>query len=122
MHTFGLSNEQEMALASYLRRARAEEGFAECSLKELGIEATPSVESYLAREDRTVMEAPAAKKSRCIEVSRLPPEAERIMHVAFVHGPPVRSKADYADVHGEISAVSMLSTARVWSIRSGSRR
>ena len=39
-----------------------------------------------------------------------------------MHSPPIRSEADYADVHAANSAVSIPRTARVWSIRSGPRR
>ena len=103
-------------------RSRALEGLADGTHGELGIEAAPRIESHLAREYRAVMETISRHQSSRIEVCRFPTEAVRIVGIVRVHGPPVRSEADYADVHASNPAVSIPRTARVWAIRSGPRR
>ena len=88
----------------------------------LRIKSTLTVEANLSGKDCAVMETPSRHKSSGVEVGGLPPKAKWIVHVVRTHGPPVRTEADYADVHALNSAMSVPRTARVWAILSGPRR
>src|SRR5580692_3275203 len=111
-----------MRLSAKLARPGAQERLACRTPWKLRIEATFRVEANLAWEDRAVMETPSRPERGSVEVRCIPSEAQRIVGVARTHRPPVRTEADYADVHAVNSAVSIPKAARVWAIRSGPRR
>src|SRR5580693_6279968 len=110
------SLEQEMDLPRELIRPRTKKRLADRARRKLRVEATVCVEPDLSGIDCTVMKPAARLQSRSIEIGRTPAKAIRIVLIGWMHHPPVRTEADYADVHSPDSMASVFKRVRVWSI------
>ena len=79
--------------------------------RKLRIEAALRVEADLTGKYGAVMKPPSRFKSGGIEVGRPPLKAQRIVEIAGMHGPPVRTETNHGDVHAFDPAHGVFKTA-----------